>query len=847
MPVETSIIQKYYSQLKNGVGFTINGSDVTANLVGSVGERIKVETTISILSHAISNPDPWALGSPGSGIFSYNETDFSLTRNTGNFITDGLSAGDTVDLFYMDNLTGVIYLSYLATIASIQSATKLYFISNPAPLVPVDPAHTYLRTGAYYYMDVRISSWFTSLNFNFGLIGNVDNFNNVSKVSLNGQCFYNESDLIGGNDGGGGRLTNDVVLQKLGNYSDWITGSCSCAYVSTSNCTQVFKITHQFIITPYFIKEWKQNLIDGTAPDLFTGTNTIKYAINPVFATDKYKLLTDPKSAISTINLGCVGFFNSNFVGFNNKYAVKSIVYTDTGTGGSADGLQIGSNTTVVITITKTGGFKNSGEAFGVMCSFCPDDTVEYQDTITTLEQNFLYDNAINSEGAATVAGANGIIKTCTAAIASTELVITTTIEYTAAQQLLLQNSAKYLIGVLVSSDKTDTPALVNIPAGSADKVMLLADYTDYVLSADIPDLMGIDTFTITRHDNITGTQFTLWNEDGINMNMGFWLDTAKSALLKSLDMALVAYKYADETYFILDKKGLNVASMPVVSGIQQLNINTNRGYKLSTSDIQNQILLTTGALVSTKQYYNLSIGQKIKWQDWIKNTLADTAFYDITKTNNNLNYKSSNYGSIEAPASGYSIRLMLIANVYGTNVLGISGYTIYNLISPEQFIYDYSKPTYWTCSIETFDETGTTNLSGAIRYDANTLMKVTWTYSGTIYPYYNIWNIHRIEESQESGDSIYEHSTLVDRIATAPFAEQTGATTLRLKQTIDLIASTVITEDLIDFTKLDSEKSYKISARINYDKLSITSDAIITEDNIIMISETSDILIVEP
>jgi hypothetical protein len=480
------------------------------------------------------------------------------------------------------------------------------------------------------------------------------------------------------------------------------------------------------------------------------------------------------------------------------------------------------------------------------MVSYLPDSINEYQNILSTLEENFLYDNAINFEGSGTVAGANGIITSCIAAITGGNLVITAEFEYSASQQALLQNNPQYLIGVLVSSDKTNPPSSVNIAAGNADKVMLLAGYADYVYSADIPDLMGLNTLEIYRHDNVLATQHTLWDEDGINLNIDFWLDISKDALLKSLDLALVAYKASTDTYFVLDKKGLNVASMPVVGGIQQLNIDTNRGYELDADDFFNEILLQTGALVSTKQYYNLSIGQKIKWQDWIKNNGADTAFYDILKTNNNFNYKSDNYCSIQSGIADYSIRLMLIANVYGTDVLGNSGYTIYKIISPEQYIYDYAKPTYWTATIETFDKTGTTNLNGAIRYDDNTLMRVTWTYSGIINPYYDIWNIHRIEESNENGDAIFEHSTLVDRIPTAPFSDQPGSTALRLKQDIDLVNGIVVTENLIDYTKLDSSKSYKLSARINYDKLIVSVSAKITEDDIIKITESGQIKEIE-
>jgi hypothetical protein len=848
MPSEIIIReQKFYNQLKNGVGFTLNGSDVVNNLACSLGERIKVITQLSVVSHAITTPQPWNQSYPSPCVFSYNNTDFSLIRNYGSFIDDGISVGDTVDIIYMNPSNGV-YNYYYSAEVSIISETKIIFKAQPTGALNGDFGYIPdLQTGSYPLMEVFVTSWLTSLIFKFGLIENDEPYNSTSKVSLSEQAFYGEG--IGADDGMGGRLTTDVNLTWLGNDNSGKTGSCKAAWVSTTNETQVYNITHEFIVTPFFLKEWGQIITDDSIPELYNAGSSIKYAIYPEFRT----VLSNPntsKRMMSDLVLGCVGYYDQNFAGFNNIYTVDSIVYTDSATAALCDGLQVTAKTKAVITISKVGGFKNTGENFGVMVTYAPDDTTEYQNTATTLEENFLFDNAINAEAAASVAGANGIITYCKAEIKSTELEITVEFEYTVAQQLQLQNLPKYIIGVLVSSDKTDTPALVNIPAGNADKVMLLADYTNYVYNSDIEDLMGLDTFEITRHDNITGTQFTLWNEDGINANFNFWLDTALSAVLNSLDFALVAYKDSDDTYFVLDQIGLGVAGSPIVSGIQQLNLNTNRGYKLATTDIQNQILLTTGSLVSTKQYYNLSIGQKIKWQDWIQNIFADNDFFDITKTNDNLNYKSSNYGSIQSPAAGYSIRLMLIANVQGVNPFGVTGNTIYNLISPEQFIYDYNSPDLWLGIIETWDKTGTTLLgtgTGApILYDDYTLLRTTWICATTIYPYYSIWNIHRIEESEEGGDAIYEHSTLTDRISTAPFTEVTGATTLRVKQTFNLPTNTVVAESLIDYNKLDLNKKYKLSARISYDKLIVTSDAKITEDGIVKITDAGEIKIIE-
>ena len=836
MPTEIIIdSQKYWNQLKNGSSFGDNLSDYTNNLVGSIGERIKVETQLSVYCHAITTPTPWDLSTPGYVLFTYVDALLQLTRNTGDFTNssggDGLSAGDTVSIWHMDT-GGVYHGPYNGTIASI-SATQIIFTSSP-----IDSGSTPLTDGVRQWMDIVCTSWLTALIFKFGLIGNNETFNDYSKVSLNEQCYYGSG--IGADNGSGVRLTTDVTLQRLGNYNDWISGSAKISYVSTTGNCQKFKITHEFIVAPWYIKEWEQNLIDQTTPVLLSAPQSIKYAISTEFRT----LLSNPNTAKKSIEdniLGCIGFFNVNFNGFNNIYKIDSIDYIDSTSTASVAGLQVASKTKATITLSKLIGTFNSGDAFSVFVSYCPDDTSKYQNTLSTLEYNFNYDNAINTEGSASVSGANSIIKTCIANIATGKLVIEAEFEYTSTQQMLMQNSPKYLIGVCIA-DKI-------LSSGSSDKVMLLADYNDMALSSDIPDLMGVIgegfKFDILRHDLTASTQHTLWDEDGVYCRYKFWLDTALKAKINSLDFCLVAYKNSTETYFILDKKSLNISSAPIVNGVQILYVNNKRGYELDTADDFNKITLAlTGGLVGTKQYYILKIGQKIKWQDWIPNTLADTDFYNYAELNNNLNYKSDNYCSLQSGNTDYSIRVMLIANVSGINSLGVSGTTIYQLISPEQFIYDYNtdrttNPQYWTALIETFDKTGTINLGGSILTNDYTLFRTTFTFYSALNATATIWSIHRIEEQNELGDQIFEHSTLYDRIIKAPFIDQVGSTIKRLMQTINTGTNTVITENLIDYNKLSPNKKYKLSSRINYIASSILPEFKITEDSII--KETED------
>lgn len=785
MPTEIIINScKFYNQLKSGLNFG-TPTDPTLNLAGNVGERIRLELEIGIAWYFRCNDSNYLI------VVNGISPDISFTRQSGSWIDDGFSVGDIIHVEPYCNAV-INNLNDSIINASITAGSMLDGNYSNASIV---------LTG-----DTPL----TSLIYKFGLIGNNDIFNILSKISNNEQVYYGA--------GINQTLSPPVVnMLSLGNYKDWITGkniltSAESTVQWQSNALvsnvswQNFKITHQFIINPWYIEDWKNNFENGTIPSLLTGLNSLKY----VFECEFRNVLSNPNgSKIARIenNLGSIGFFNENYNGFNNKYSIQSISYKNTGSGASCNGLQRGARTTTTIIIATTDVF-HSGNPNGIICSLCTKQ-VDYQDKLTTAEENFLFDDCINKEGSGSIAGTNGIIKNFSSVMLdSTHLKMIVEIEYSAMQQLLISDDVKFIIGCQIADD--------TLISGNSDKVMLLADYNTFVASSDIIDLMYVTGFEMFQHfvtdpTSTTGTtKADIWNEDGLTFKFDFWLDLAKNALLNSLKFLVIAYDSTTGKYFVLDQYAINLNSIIVSGGVQQININTTRGYKLNASDYKNKVIITTGANIGGKQYYKMYIGQKTPWQAWMNNPDADTFFYDNTKPNNNLNFKSSNYSNLH----NYQIKFALLANVYGTNSLGVSGNTDYLIISPDMIAYDYDLPTTWVATIETFDSSGTINLGGVIRTDADTLMRITWVRIGAFIAGYHFWAIHRIEESNESGTNIYELSSIISSISNNLLKILPGESFL--KMTITSATKTVVTECLIDYTKLDSTKNYKISGRID-------------------------------
>ena len=374
------------------------------------------------------------------------------------------------------------------------------------------------------------------------------------------------------------------------------------------------------------------------------------------------------------------------------------------------------------------------------------------------------------------------------------------------------ESPANYLIAVQLGN--------VFLSSANSDRAMLLADVNNYDESADIEGLLDFTTFDILTHEKplISGngtTNVTAWDEDGILLDYRFNLNLNKSAVLNSLKAMLVAYDPATKKYFELDTYDYNIFPSIVSGGVQQLILDDTRGYILKQGDQFNDVKLSVSDNFSNFQNYNGVIAQKFSWQDWIENLDVDTIFFDSTKPNNNFNLKSSNYSFL----NGYEIKLAFLGNVFGTSDMGVSGFTDYLALSPALTIYDYKKDgnvtPIWSETIETFDATGTNNLSGAILSGQDTLFRSVWTNSGgAVTSLDEIWGINRIEETNQIGFGITEMSSLNLPATNQLLKPKNGLTLLD----VQLVGGSVVFECIIDGSLTQSGVSYNLSTRIQSD-----------------------------
>lgn len=827
MPKNINVLStKVFSQYKNGKTFVDNLTDFTPNLVGSVMEKIKILSQYSVSwVYWSASPDGAADTFELETYYEFNGDELYVERKDGaSFLSqDGLYQGQSVIIRGGDNY---YYNKTILTVTDTNVVIDMDGVTSFGVPIAV--------------LGIFGNEPLTALIYNFGLIENSETFNFVSKVTDNEQGYY-ATEI--GEDSGSGRSTSFVNAKVLGQFNDWVTGSLKVRYVEQGSgqydrgvltTAQVFEIEHELIINPYYADGQLSDLINNILPSYLDGTNSLKYAFQADFRT----AISNPNTAITVIadkSLGSVAWFGENFNGFNNLYKIKSVLYEDSASANSADALQISSKTKSIFTIERVGGSFSNGDKLGGYISYLPSAN-EYTDTTTTLQQNFLYDNIFCNIGGSTEVG-SGIIKSSSAVLSGSDAVLTLEIEYNNSEKLKLLSTDEpyYLLGIQCADNSIDS--------GNIDKV-ILKEISNYVLSADIPDLITDEAIRLYPYDQLFGvsagfTDMIAWNEDGFCVKAQFGLDLSKQAFLNTFEIALVAHNPNTNNYFELDNYVFDIQSQTISNNIQQLNINDSRGYQLNAGSQFDLANINLDTKVGDVQNYQVLFGQKTSWQDWIKNKLVDTIFYDSSKLNDNLNDKASNYSNL----NGYDIKIALKYNVSGVSDLGVSGVTDYLTLTPAIRVWDYRTfdPNTWSSAFNLIRASNSTFV-GLILSGEDTLFQVRWSTAdalGTIDEYYIC---HRIEVFRQSGYEIYELDTLYDIPSNNLLIPLSGESYLK----IYIDSGFVYSECLINGNLIDPNTSYSISATLKREGGGVPVGAKLTEGGVIKTTETGDIKIIE-
>lgn len=780
--------RKFFNQLTNDENFSSNTGDFATHLLGSIGERVKCDITFNVSWNSLSNPfNIFTTANLGGGVFS-------VTRASGSFIDDGMRIGDTVTAID-DNTAGTIV-----------SGGTIVFLDE----LVMNISGTYVWGGGYgnfAYMNIHGTTVLTAIKLFYGIVENSQPAEFVSMLDNTSMGFYASS-----------LSAAPTTATPLSQPRSWFFDDVvTVTKVSSTTYTQTFRLTHEFVITPFFLDGEQNNIKNIIDPTYFQQNESLKY----VFRSDLNTANSNPNTVHSFTDdllLGEVAYYNENFNGFTNNFSTSNLGYVNASSLLSADGLLITQKTNVTFKLqTSAANFVDNTTALIVSVFYlCPQS--EYSNTIATDgPENFMfYQKRVVCDSTSPTPVANGDITNLTATFISTSQIdIEFDFELTATEQLRLTASGEFCISVIVET--------AGLSAVNSDKVNLIVDVNNFDLYTDVYQLMSFSRKSqlwIHPQNPFASSGFSsirTWNEDAI-MSKGICsLNYIQypNANITSITGRMIGYNSADERWFELDSYSFDLSGVQTINGVQQISINTPRGFQLETGDpYLNAIIEMGNSLPNSFQEYNVYIPWKIRYEDFFANSNVPSDFFDSTQPNNNQNFKSSNYYL----SPDWDVRIVYDITI-NNGTVGVD--TLYRYHFAANDVHDYeldgNVTPDWSCIINLYRESNnqliSTGSTGLILQNENTKFEAVFTpATGAGYLLFP-WACLRMETLNAGQNAIFELSSIASRnqLLNNFLIPESGFTAAKITQS----APNVTLTGIIDFTQLNPSTNYKLSARL--------------------------------
>lgn len=765
-------IRKYHNQFKNGVNLDQNLGDSTHYLLGFVGQKMNRITEIAT---------KWRFQASASVTVQTINGQKTVERSSGSWHDDGFQVGDEID--FDDAIEGQFDVQIISNVTDLVLTTT------------VDWTVSAISSTAL----IRGRTKLLGVNYFSNLIENDDPVGYISKVDListrKWTAQFTEAEFDAG---------TEITASPSGLVNSWKADSDLVKMkvlqvpAEGNDFTQILQVTETFTITPFF--DNIANLEAGIKPDYLADDKSLRSIarfellhtlLNPIAK----HILEDSENPDTD---GNVGYYDEHFNGFTPiEFTKDAIEYANAS---NEDKIVIDEVTSIVCSINSANTLFSQGNTqFQMNLIFLNEDI----DNLENIDTNFSFDTVFQVADGSTKVGDNGIFSNVEGNIISDRLVVTADIAFSPAQQSLIEDG-KYIISI-ATNDHTlviDQSKLVNVNM----------DIDEFVKNTDVPDLMAIDTNKFYEHPHDKGTDgktdFQGWVEDGILMSADFTLDLSKDAVINNMSVRLMALNSVNGEAFEIASIPLDFTSAIISGGVQQINIDGGRGFKLEDESQFNFVKVQTLAKVGDLQHYDLDIGFKLQWMDWQALAEADPVFFDNTEINDGLNRLLSNYSAL----NDYDIVMFIDAEV-SNGLLN----TDYRFISPSIRTYEYetddtgSPSTIWIGLTETFDQSNN-NLNANIHGTENTEIKVTFTAQSGLISETPLYGTMRLEEFQQGGlFNISELSSFRGSVANNPLIPKAGQTLAKFTAFSDRIE----VECAIDFTKLNPGSRYKISCRL--------------------------------
>ena len=168
--------------------------------------------------------------------------------------------------------------------------------------------------------------------------------------------------------------------------------------------------------------------------------------------------------------------------------------------------------------------------------------------------------------------------------------------------------------------------------------------------------------------ENVVGDiQLKAIIQDDILCRMPLKIPTDGSKIFQKMTFGVEAFNVGLNESQELDKLEIDISQFPITNdGVQQINIDTIRGFKLNPGNNKNWIKIEREASLDVDGFagFLCYFSTKIRWEDWIQRNNVDNAFFDDTELNNGFHNDWIHYQRTQ----GWEIKFFteIIANESG-------------------------------------------------------------------------------------------------------------------------------------------------------------------------------------
>lgn len=681
--------------------------------------------------------------------------------------------------------------------------------------------------GDKYYENVRFRSinYLDAVSLKYGIIKN----NDINSGSLNSIIDSSETLLkvAGLND----MAINDVLtLEAVGVKSGMAINHAEIKFLGYSGdyATKHFSVKIQFMIHGLYDTINELNTL--TAPEWFALSSSLTDNIDIRFYPQENNPNTFVKNDLSwTAQLGNVGWLNENYNGGLDVFNVDSKYYISTS--GVKSSLIFNEDTFIGVSITGLTTVSSTLKLqYGIL--WATNDINDFKNNNNEFHKNLKVNtNGNGGFGSSTILVSSGgssvlkegfsnddakiNVKFIDFSFVGTSIVMNLTVSCTPEFQQYLSdnpNNRKYLIWVSIGEDED---------SNNSNRVTKVVDYQDFQeYIAPDGEYSDIETVFVPHELNSSEDAYCLYQgyvEDEVLAHSEINIDTLDNFVLDKFVFKVEARKISDDSLYALDSYTVNVSNYPTISGVQEIDFETYKNFKVSIGNEEKnlvKICRNSANDVGTKKNYSIYYGFKIRWEDWISRANVPADFFDNTLLNNGFNNDWYHYINTSDYVVEYAIYTVGKLNGVSKNYrngyqLIFEDYNVNENIDHEIKTYKYSDLTVLDAGTDL--DTGLP-MHGILDSE-NTLVEIKYINNLGDWNTQNQYAITCLEVCRGSGQyDLYEISTLYLPRNDSPLKPITGQSKLKLEYTTP---NTIKTSCLIDPSYLIGADKYKISGRI--------------------------------